>query len=113
MECRWFDAVTAFAYFVSCMLRDEGPRTTNISQSGVYSYDSTLYRPGKPVVTSIATKSDGAPIFQLDPMPTGSTSTLPEPMFTARVWTLDYLNKLLEVAASGKLKEIQEVVECK
>ncbi|TPX30314.1 hypothetical protein SmJEL517_g06096 [Synchytrium microbalum] len=70
-------------------------------------------RAGKPVVTSIATKTDGSPAFLLDPVSqNGSVATLPEPTFTARVWTLDHLNKVLEVAGAGKLKEIQEIVEC-
>ena len=53
----------------------------------------------------MATRPDGQPIFFLE-----QSST--EAIATAKVSTLDYFNKVLEVSGEQKLKEVQQLIQC-
>ncbi|KAI8812557.1 armadillo-type protein [Cladochytrium replicatum] len=60
----------------------------------------------KSVVTSVATRSDSAPLFQLEPAPPFDGT-----VFIARVSSLETLNKVLNVSEDTRLKELQKVLE--
>ncbi|KAJ3056514.1 Armadillo repeat-containing protein 4 [Rhizophlyctis rosea] len=70
----------------------------------------------KQVVTSTQTKSDGQPFFQLEHSSSTTSNPPPTPnsdtsIYTARVWSLDVLNKLLQLSDEHKPREMQEIIQ--
>jgi hypothetical protein len=55
-------------------------------------------------VTSIATRSDGQPLFHLEQIGASETTT-------AKVSSIEYFGKILEIAEDSKLKEMQQVIQ--
>ncbi|KAJ3087424.1 Armadillo repeat-containing protein 4 [Quaeritorhiza haematococci] len=63
-------------------------------------------RNAKTAVISVATKSDGVPLFQLEQISDGQQGAV----FLARVSSFEYLNRALRIADELRLKELQELV---
>ena len=66
-------------------------------------YYHLMNRSHKASVTSSALKSDGQPWFSLEALANGQG-------FQAKVWSFDYLNRVLGIASENKLKELQAII---
>lgn len=78
-----YDDFLMFEIFVSLYIFDRTPKST---------------------ATSIATRSDGQPLFHLEQIGNSETTT-------AKVSSMEYFGKILEIAEDSKLKEIQQVIQ--
>ncbi|KAJ3170870.1 Armadillo repeat-containing protein 4, partial [Irineochytrium annulatum] len=85
-------------------------RPSHFSQqpSGVWTVVPFGPKNPKASVSSIATRSDGVPLFQLEQLgpATGDGAT-----FVAKVASFEYLNRVLQIAEEMKLRELQDILQ--
>ncbi|KAJ3333078.1 Armadillo repeat-containing protein 4 [Blyttiomyces sp. JEL0837] len=62
----------------------------------------------KASVSSVATRSDGSPIFQLEQVGSGTGESA---VFVAKVSSFEYLNKVFKLADEMKLRELQDILQ--
>ncbi|KAJ3121159.1 Armadillo repeat-containing protein 4 [Physocladia obscura] len=78
------------------------------TQPGIWNIVSSGPKNTKASVASVATRStDGAPLFTLDQVSGSGESAV----FTAKVGSFEYLNRVLKIAEEMKLRELQDILQ--
>ncbi|KAJ1549202.1 Armadillo repeat-containing protein 4, partial [Cladochytrium tenue] len=85
--------------------------TQQTNAGGLWNVGLAGPKVSRPSVSSVATRADGMPLFQLDQMSTvGAAVGTDGPPFVARVSSFEYLAKVLQIANGMKMRELQDIL---